>query len=267
MHSPSGLEVNHQHSDLEHDRQAAVYPNQGPQLCDHYSYSRDEPDKASDSDMAAVLPLGPRVCGLSRKTFWILVAAAVIIITSAALGGGLGGGLSKNKIATASPQQTPTLSTSSTSTTYASASTTSSDANLIVTAQFGTVNGTPVTLYRDCPSTNNSLYSVQYSSTTYEFRKLCNMQLTNNVLKVNMVNQPASNLNDCINLCAAWNENNVTKGNADQACSSVCWRYGFTDNDDLPGQCFGFASTNASSGAFNIQSDALCDSAAWINQA
>jgi hypothetical protein len=267
MHSPSGLEVNPQHSNLEHDRQAAVYPDQGPQLYGHYPYSRNESDKASNGDMAAVLPLEPQVCGLSRKTFWILVAAAaVVIITAAALGGGLGVGLSQNKNTTASPQQTSTLSTSSTSTTYASASTTSSNANLVVTAQVGTVGGTLVTLYRDCPSTNDSLYSIQYNSTTYEFRKLCNMKFINTVQSVNRVDQPASSLNDCINLCAAWNENNVTKSNADQVCSSVCWRYGLTD-DDLPGQCFGIAISNTSSGGFNVEADLLCDSAAWINQA
>jgi hypothetical protein len=92
------------------------------------------------------------------------------------------------------------------------------------------------------------------------------MQFTNNVLNMNFVNQPTSNLNDCINLCAAWNENNVTQSNANQVCSAVCWRNGFT-NDDYPGQCFGFGSVNASSGVFNIETSTTCDSAAWINEA
>jgi hypothetical protein len=266
MHSPSGLEIDPRRFNPEHNRQAAAYPDHGPQLYDPLPHPQNESDKALNGNVRVGLPPEPRVCGLSRKTFWILVAAAVVIITAAALGGGLGGGLSQNKNATASSQQTPTLSTSGTSTTYASASTTTPNANLIVTAEVGTVGGTPVTLYRDCPSANDSLYSVQYSSTTYEFRKMCNMQFTNNVANVNRVNQAASSLNDCINLCAAWNENNITKSNTDQVCSSVCWRYGFTD-DDLPGQCFGFTSVNSSSGGLNVQFDALCDSAAWINQA
>jgi hypothetical protein len=49
----------------------------------------------------------------------------------------------------------------------------------------------------------------------------------------NAVSQRTSNLNDCINLCAAWNQNNVTKSTADQACSAVCWRNGFVNDDFL----------------------------------
>jgi hypothetical protein len=258
MYSPSGLEIDNQYSGLQHNREAT---DQWPQL--HAPYPRNESDKVANGDIRAAPE--PRLCGLSRKTFWILVAAAAVIITAAALGGGLGGGLSQNKNATTSPQQTSTIS-SSTSTADASASTASSNANIIVTAQVGTVSGTSVTLYRDCPSANDSLYSVQYSSATYEFRKMCNMQFTNNIENANWVDNPVTSLNDCINLCAAWNENNVTKSNADQVCSAVCWRYGFA-GDDFPGQCFGFASVNSSSGGFNVQTDATCDSAAWINQA
>jgi hypothetical protein len=257
----AGPEVDHPHSGIEPTRQAAVYPDQGPQL--YEPLSQRELEKATNGDVrAAALPPDPRVCGLSRKTFVILVAVSVVIIAAAALGGGLGGGLSRYKNAAALSQQAPTFSTptSPTGTTSANASITS------VTAEIGTVSGTSVTLYRDCPSSNNSLYSVQYSSTTYEFRKLCNMQFINpGVQNVDWVNQPTSNLNDCVNLCTAWNENNVTKSNADQVCSAVCWRYGF-NNDDLPGYCFGFTLNNSSTGSFDVQSDPLCDSAAWINQ-
>ena len=75
MHSPSGLEVNHQsqHSELELNRQAAVYPDQGPEFHD--------PKASNDVHHNHV----PRVCGLmSRRMFWISVAAVVIIITTAA---------------------------------------------------------------------------------------------------------------------------------------------------------------------------------------
>jgi hypothetical protein len=81
------------------------------------------------------------------------------------------------------------------------------------------------------------------------------------------VNQATSNLNDCINLCAAYNEINVTKSTASKVCSSVCWRNGFV-NDDWPGQCFGYAGNNDSySGGYNLQADVTCDSAIWINEA
>lgn len=138
--------------------------------------------------------------------------------------------------------------------------------NPSATAEVGTVDGQQVTLYRDCPAANDTHYSVQLNSTTYEFRKLCNMQAVNINSITAYVNQPTTTLNDCINLCAAWNENNVTKSTQDQICSSVCWRNGFI-NDDHPGQCFGYMANNASSpGGFNLQADATCDSGIWINQ-
>jgi hypothetical protein len=199
---------------------------------------------------AAALSSDRRICGLSHKTFIILVAAA-IIIAAAALGGGLGSGLSANK-ATA-----PTLSS-------ALPSTSSSNADTAVTAKVGTVNGSPTTLYHDCPASNNSLYSIEYSSTTYAFWKMCNSVFTNLNQGPSRVNVRVSSLNDYVNLCAAWNENNITKGNEDQVCSVVCWRYGFID-DDLLGQCFGYTTSNTTGGGFNVQSDNLCDGAAWIN--
>ncbi|KAN0072137.1 hypothetical protein V8E54_009866 [Elaphomyces granulatus] len=64
-------------------KQAAVYPDQGPEFYD---------PKASN-DVHVHHDHGvPRVCGLimSRRTFWISAAAVVIIIIVATLGGGLG---------------------------------------------------------------------------------------------------------------------------------------------------------------------------------
>lgn len=251
MDSPPGLEVNTQPSNLD------AYPDQGPQVYDPYSWNESDNWKASNDDMKpGLLPPKSRVCGLSRRIFWICIVVAAAIVVAVALGVGLGLGLSKERSsANVSPQQMPTLSTSSTA---------SSNANLVFTAQVGTVNGTSATLYRDCPSTNNSLYSVQYSSTTYEFRKLCNIRSPIHVQGNNWVSQPTSSLNDCINLCAAWNQNNVTNSDAGNVCSTVCWRHGFI-NDDWPGQCFGFTTTNTSSGSDNIPDD-ICDSAIWINQ-
>jgi hypothetical protein len=89
---PSGLEVTYQsqYSEVEPNRRAAVYPDQGPEFYD---------PKASND-----VPTKPRVCGLmSRRMFWISVAA-VVIITAAALGSGLGARR------TNSPQITPTSS-------------------------------------------------------------------------------------------------------------------------------------------------------------
>lgn len=36
-------------------------------------------------------------------------------------------------------------------------------------------------------------------------------------------------------------------------------------DDEFPGQCFGYTTQNSSS-AFIVNSEDICDSAAWINQ-
>lgn len=250
MEPTPGLEVVPEHSYLEVVKHVAKYPDQAPQF--YETLSQDDSGK---------VPSRPRqICGLNRRTFWILVAAAVVIIAAAAIGGGLGGALSQKNTNTSAQQQLPQTNDNTTTTT------TTSIANPLVIAEVGTINGQSVTLYRDCPSSNDTQYSVQFNSTAYEFQKLCNMKAVMTGQIIDYVNQQTATLNDCINLCAAWNENNVTKSNAGEACSSVCWRNTF-DNDDYPGQCFGIAAYNASvPGGFSLQADTICDSAIWTNQ-
>lgn len=75
----------------------------------------------------------------------------------------------------------------------------------------------------------------------------------------NTINMPTISLNECIDLCAAWNANSGTP-----PCQTVCWRNSFL-GDDHPGVCFGFQTTNTSTD-FPIEPDApICDSAVWIN--
>lgn len=253
-----GLEVVPAHGDLEAVSRAARYPDQGLQYV-----------SSSPRDMQKSIEYKkPRVCGLKRTTFWILVAAAIVIITAGALGGGLGGGLSRGRETTTSSQKPSEQSppASSTSSTGDAVRNTAS-ATATISAVVGTISGTAATLYRDCPSSNDTMYNVEYNSTTYQFRKLCNMQAVIHGDHATYVNQATSTLNDCINLCAAYNENNVTNASGNKVCSSVCWRNGFV-NDDWPGQCFGYAGNNDSySGGFNLQVDVTCDSAVWINEA
>ncbi|KAH8689005.1 hypothetical protein BGW36DRAFT_76062 [Talaromyces proteolyticus] len=254
MQQSAGLEVVAELPGVEPKR-VAVYPDQGPQFWEPYKQRQTEKEPS----------IARHICGLKRTTFWILFAAALLIITAAALGGGLGGGLS-HRAQNTEQQQTSNPSTSTTSTSSTSmSSTTSSAANPSVMAAVGTIDGQPVTLYRDCPSANDTQYSFQIDSTTYKFRKLCNMQAQVTQQHTAYVNQRTGSLNDCINLCATWNENNVTKSNAGQVCSSVCWRNGF-ENDDFPGQCFGYTGNNISApGGFDLQVDNTCDSGIWVN--
>ncbi|KAH8745062.1 hypothetical protein BGZ57DRAFT_264966 [Hyaloscypha finlandica] len=79
-------------------------------------------------------------------------------------------------------------------------------------------------------------------------------------------------LDDCIGLCAAYNEANKTsiRNGADFVCNAVCWRNGFV-NDDFPGTCFGFTTANSTgtgsgTGSFQMTAESICDGAGWIDQ-
>jgi len=100
------------------------------------------------------------------------------------------------------------------------------------------------------------------------FRKMCGKTFLNinAASNENSVNQKASSLDSCINLCAAYNvqsASSIALGH-NQICNAVCWRNSL-DNDDHPGTCFGFTTQN-SSNAFVVSDQSFCDSAAWIDQ-
>lgn len=222
-------------------------------------------------------PSNRRVGGLSNRAFWALIVLAVVIIIAAGVGGGIGGGLSRqNKVGPTTQEQPSTTtsfasvstnvsaspsSTRGFSTTTAILGTTTSSAQLSLTQEIGPTE----TLFRDCPSSNDTIYSASFGTTDYEFRKLCGLTIVNSVPDTNAVNQAASSLNDCIDMCAAWNANNATAGSGNLICQTVCWRWGVVD-DDHPGSCFGFETTNSSTGIEVAVGPTNCDSAVWINQ-
>lgn len=209
-----------------------------------------------------------RICGLAARTFWILSAVVLAIIVAAAVGGGVGGSVAARNKAASPSYQEPAASISTTGTTTASTSgtataTTTTSASVTTTEVVGPTS----TLYRDCPSSNETLYSVDFGSTgSYVYRKFCSMSIVNN--GVDLVNTGTTSLDSCINLCAAYNMENATEiaSGASQPCNSVCWRNGFTDND-WPGQCFGATTQNSSSTGWKLDStETICDAAGWINQ-
>ena len=98
------------------------------------------------------------------------------------------------------------------------------------------------------------------------FRKICNLSYQNSLNGFAVVNSPTTSLDDCVNLCAAYNVQNQTEIAAGESdvCNAVCWRNTFV-NDEFPGQCFGYTTQN-SSNAFVVNQETICDAAAWINQ-
>jgi hypothetical protein len=100
------------------------------------------------------------------------------------------------------------------------------------------------------------------------FRKICGLSYPND-LGSTVVNVATKSLNDCINLCAAYNVQiraDIKAGKA-AVCNAVCWRNTF-DNNEFPGQCFGYTSKRQAVGGegFAVQKEPICDSAAWVNQ-
>ncbi|KAI0163718.1 hypothetical protein BJ166DRAFT_299589 [Pestalotiopsis sp. NC0098] len=204
-----------------------------------------------------------RICGLSRKLFYSLLAGAVILVIGA-IAGGVGGALSqRNKASTqksasdnSAANETAQGGMTTQSVTTATATTAATEATAVV--------GPSSTLWRDCPGANDTVYTP--SRTDQQYRKLCNNLYWG--VKGNIINERTSSLNDCIDTCAAWNveaEANITAGEKNP-CSTVCWRNTF--DSDYPGQCFGWTMKNATDGQFNVStraSDVQCDSAAWIN--
>jgi hypothetical protein len=227
---------------------------------DSYKEAHNDTRNNDANTMDYSEPVTPkRICGITPRIFYILVAVVTLIIVGAAVGGGVGGSQASKK------------STSRSSTVLAGQSATSNNATQgpITAAPTATTYpitttstvGPSTTLILDCPSSNNTLYNAEGAL----FRKLC----SNNFLNANsqdVVNEPANSLNDCINFCAAYNLNNETAiaAGTDTVCNAVCWRATIV-GDDFPGQCFGFATQN-SSGNFVLAGDTKCDSAAWINQ-
>lgn len=203
-----------------------------------------------------------RICGLRRKSFWIVLGVAAVVVVGAAVGGGVGGALSNRSSASASASASESsgVSSSSQSTTTPTATVPSS-----VSLTTTTLVGPTQTLLRDCPSSNNSLYEVAFGSDQFQFRKMCSVKLAGN--GDNVVSEKTASLDDCISRCASYDNANRTEiaSGSSGVCNAVCWRHSLSS--DWPGQCFGFSTQNSSTGGFSVDTSGVeCDSAGWINQ-
>jgi hypothetical protein len=221
-----------------------------------------------------------RICGLRRRTFWIALGVALIVV-AAAVGGGVGGALAlkssrnnasapQSELASATPTPTSSQTSASISITSAPTSTpiiASSVSNVTTTE----VVGASTTLLRDCPSSNNTLYDVTHGDAKMSFRKDCETSIVAIKGSSAFRGTVVQSLNDCIDLCAAYNINNKTQiaSGSSSVCNSVCWRNTFEKINDLPGgMCFGFTAQNSSGSIQYTQpAETRCDSAALINQA
>ncbi|TWU76962.1 hypothetical protein ED733_007263 [Metarhizium rileyi] len=187
-----------------------------------------------------------RICGLPLRRFCIVLSVAIVIFTAAAVGGAVGG--------------THALTPSISSTPIPIASTSSSaPVSFSTSTQFGPTKAR----FRDCPSSNDTIYKAAGSDC--QFRKLCNFGFRWS--GQNVLDTVAASLDDCIELCVAYNENNrsAIDDSKSSLCNGVCWRNSIRD-DDRPGQCFGAPIQNSTATGLPVTRETSCDSAAWINQ-
>jgi hypothetical protein len=266
------------YSDLQvdHDSQYAKYPSSGPHDAgSHASTAPTYSDKIYQGEEQYVENEQPRsrrrICGLKAKTFYMVAAIIAIVIIAAAVGGGVGGSLAgKNNNATPADVSTSTSlqsSSTSSSTPLSSALTTSSPTATTseISITTSTAIGPSETLLIDCPSSNNTFYNPP--SSTGLWRKLCSSSyLNSNGINAWVNTGGVTSLNDCIALATSYNLVNATEiaSGSSNIANAVCFRATIT-NDDFPGQCFGYTTTN-SSGNFVTTGDTRCDSAALINQ-
>lgn len=216
-------------------------------------------------------PDSKRICGLASRTFWVVAGVIGIVVVAAAVGGGVGGALASKSTHAESTTSTSSMqSVGSTQGASASSSSPSSSpsspTNAVALSTSTITGGSPeYTLLSDCPSSNNTLYTVNVGQ-DMSFRKVCGGSYLNALNAGDVVNLRTPSLDDCIVECATYNIQNKTAIAAGQSnvCNAVCWRNTFT-NDEFPGQCFGFTTQNSSSN-FVVKSESICDSAAWIDQ-
>ncbi|KAF2745316.1 hypothetical protein M011DRAFT_406705 [Sporormia fimetaria CBS 119925] len=212
-----------------------------------------------------------RICGIKRKTFFIILAIAIGVIIGAGIGGGVAAAMSKKD---ASPQQA-NLDPLNTGASRSSSSSKSATPTTIGPS-FKTIEvvSPTKTLYRDCPDSDNTIKEITLddNTPTMRFRKKCRTDFDKpkGRTKGFVVNTKLLNLDDCINQCAMWNRNNredIMNGLKDK-CNVVCWRSTF--ESDWPAQCFGWQSVNSTNSNnewdFSSYDSSQCDGAGWIDE-
>lgn len=252
-----------------------------------YAYYSQEPVRANPYVDTSKIHYEPppyeqpkSICGLRKRTFWILIVVAIVVV-AAAVGGGIGGALavrsadkkeSSPEAAGVSPAPTAVSSSASNPAASSSASVPrSSSLSATPTTSQGTISTTTLvgptsTIFRDCPSSNDTVFESSFGGA--KWRKACGVSFNKDPdFNKDLVAVPVASLDECINLCAAQN----VKSGSTQKCSAVCWRNTFDKVNDWPGgMCFGFTTKNVTANGqtslnFALPAEARCDGAAMIS--
>ncbi|OQO10867.1 hypothetical protein B0A48_04168 [Cryoendolithus antarcticus] len=217
-----------------------------------------------------------RICGLSLRASWVALAVVAALLVGAGVGAGVGVSVrsrqpSQSATTTIVTSSVPVESTRSTSLPALTTAATTPDASVTTSTPSLTTTQVPEgtsTLLRDCPSSNNTLYSYPSPEAPMVFRKFCEKAMYA-IAGTFEINQRTASLDECIGLCAEYNVQNKAQIAKSQSpiCNAVCWRNGNAPND-FPGQCFSWQTTNSSDGnfAFGAGNPINCDSGTLINQ-
>ncbi|EKG12887.1 hypothetical protein MPH_09986 [Macrophomina phaseolina MS6] len=116
------------------------------------------PTPALDNKEIASPPKEPTICGLRRKTFWIVFVVVLAIIVAAAVGGGVGGALANKKSDDSTSTSGSSSSSSDSSSSSGDASSTSSATTLLPNTRLSSIN------FTDSDGTEN--YHVFYQLTS-----------------------------------------------------------------------------------------------------
>lgn len=224
--------------------------------------------KGHDESWKSTKPTRRRVCGIVVTPVTICLFITSVILLIGGIAGGIAGGILGTKHTSSSLSPSTTGGSGSQSATSSNTPSTTKSSSLTTTTQ---VLSPTQTLYRDCPSSNDTVYNALGSS-AYQFRKICNRSYKQP--PTNVVNVKAASLDECIDLCVAYNVSNKSAiaSGASPLCNSVCWRNNSGGKDgggdpNWPGQCFGSTTLNVTgSGGFQYNDESVCDSGAWINQ-
>lgn len=158
-----------------------------------------------------------RICGLSKRVFWLLVIVAIMGVAAVAVGGGVAGSKSRNINSTSGTNTLLSTSSSMISASTASASIIqTSQPTPITTLSLYTVSASPSgSVVRDCPASNwtiSSEHGTNHSTPIQLFRKTCGVASLNAYQAFSnnaAINVRVGSVDQCVQNCADYNNQNT----------------------------------------------------------
>ncbi|KAI0025825.1 hypothetical protein F4780DRAFT_774677 [Xylariomycetidae sp. FL0641] len=160
--------------------------------------------QSQDSAPAAVGPGDPRILGLRRPTFWLVVALAIVIV-AAAVGGGVGGSIAvqnaRSNCAAAHASGSDDGTGSPSPDTANSTSSAGATSTVTVEVPSATATGDTNILDLDCPNLDGTTEQWAFEDSAWEFHLSCGTDYSGHGFQSVQV----STLDDCLHACGMRN--------------------------------------------------------------